>query len=46
MAKKEFKVGDVFQCGLVKLKVEKPEIGLCKGCFSVAVSTIAIALLI
>lgn len=32
MPKKEFKIGETFQCGLVKLRVEKPEIGLCKGC--------------
>lgn len=34
MAKKEFKVGETFQCGLVKLKVEpskKPT--SCVGCF-------------
>ena len=33
MAKKEFKIGETFQCGLVKLRVETPESGLCKGCF-------------
>ena len=33
MAKKEFKIGEVFQCGLVKLKVEKSGIGECKDCF-------------
>lgn len=34
MAKKEFKVGEVFQCGLVKLKCVKQEEGLdCVGCF-------------
>lgn len=35
MAKKEFKVGEVFQCGLVKLKVEKVKGNnhLCNGCF-------------
>lgn len=33
MAKKEFKVGEVFQCGLVKLRVVKPEkVGTCTGC--------------
>ena len=33
MAKKEFKVGEIFQCGLVKLKVVKQEkIGTCTGC--------------
>lgn len=32
-AKKEFKVGEVFQCGLVKLKVVKQEkFGTCTGC--------------
>lgn len=33
MAKKEFKVGEVFQLGLVKLRVEKSYMGFCKGCF-------------
>lgn len=33
MDKKEFKIGETFQCGLVKLKVDTPESGLCKGCF-------------
>lgn len=35
MAKKEFKVGEVFQCGLIKLKVEKVRsiAGCCDGCF-------------
>lgn len=33
MTKKEFKVGETFQCGLVKLKVVKQEnIGTCTGC--------------
>lgn len=33
MAKKEFEIGEVFQCGLVKLKVVKQEkIGTCTGC--------------
>ncbi len=33
MAKKEFKVGETFQCGLVKLKVVKAEkVGTCTGC--------------
>ena len=33
MAQKEFKIGEVFQCGLVKLKVVKQEkIGTCAGC--------------
>lgn len=31
MAKKEFKVGEVFQCGLVKLKCVKENHG-CRGC--------------
>lgn len=32
-AKKEFKIGEVFQCGLVKLKVVKQEkFGTCTGC--------------
>lgn len=31
IAKTEFKIGDVFQCGLVKLKCEKATNG-CKGC--------------
>ena len=32
MAKKEFEIGEVFQCGLVKLKVVKQEkIGTCTG---------------
>lgn len=33
MAKKEFNVGETFQCGLVKLKVVKQKkIGTCTGC--------------
>jgi hypothetical protein len=33
MAKKEFKVGETFQCGLAKLKVVKAEkVGTCTGC--------------
>lgn len=28
---KEFKVGEVFQCGLVKLRCEEDQ-GVCKGC--------------
>lgn len=33
MAKKEFKVGEVFQCGLLKLKVvESPNPPSCTGC--------------
>lgn len=32
MAKKEFKVGEVFQFGLIKLKVV-PSNGYCKKCF-------------
>lgn len=35
MAKKEFKVGETFQCGLVKLRVEKARCvaSWCDGCF-------------
>lgn len=34
MSKKEFKVGEVFQCGLIKLKVEIGDrFYLCKGCY-------------
>lgn len=34
MEKKEFKVGEVFTCGLVKLKcVKSKEKGRCTGCF-------------
>lgn len=29
MAKKEFKIGETFQCGLIKLKCEK---GICESC--------------
>ena len=33
MPKKEFKVGEVFQCGLVNLRVVKSEkAGTCTGC--------------
>lgn len=32
MEKKEFKIGEVFQCGLVKLKCKKA-IDNCDGCF-------------
>lgn len=34
MEKKEFKVGETFQCGLLKLKVEKSKYELypCDGC--------------
>lgn len=33
MPKKEFKVGETFQCGLVKLRVVKAErAGTCTGC--------------
>lgn len=32
MAKKEFKIGETFQCGLVKLKVEKSG-RKCDGCY-------------
>lgn len=34
MAKKEFKVGETFQCGLVKLRVEQSKKPTsCVGCF-------------
>lgn len=35
MKRKEFKVGEVFQCGLIKLKCEKEQKtrGCCDGCF-------------
>lgn len=33
MAKTEYKVGEVFQCGLVKLKCVKAEGTICEGCF-------------
>lgn len=33
MAKKEFKVGEVFQCGMVKLRVENDDLGSCDGCY-------------
>lgn len=34
MAKKEFKVGEEFQCGLIRLKVEIGDrFHLCKGCY-------------
>lgn len=34
MPKKEFKVGETFQCGLIKLKVEIGDrFRLCKGCY-------------
>lgn len=34
MPKKEFKIGEVFQCGLVKLKcVEAKREKYCTGCF-------------
>lgn len=29
----EFKIGEVFQCGLVKLKVEKEDENSCLKCF-------------
>lgn len=32
MAKKEFKVGEIFQCGLVKLKCIKSD-SVCEGCY-------------
>lgn len=34
MALKEFKIGEVFQCGLVKLRVEKAKSGCCGCIFS------------
>lgn len=34
MEKKEFKIGETFQCGLVKLKVEKNyKWNSCQGCY-------------
>lgn len=36
MTKKEFEVGEVFQCGLVRLKVEKEKNG-CTGCIFIGV---------
>lgn len=35
MSKKEFKVGEVFQCGLIKLKCVERKFGAsrCNGCF-------------
>lgn len=33
MKRKEFKVGEVFTCGLVKLRCEKIETYYCDGCF-------------
>lgn len=35
MKKKEFKIGETFQCGLIKLKVEKARsiASWCDGCF-------------
>jgi hypothetical protein len=36
MEKKEFKIGEEFQCGLIKLKVEKEKNG-CVGCVFVCV---------
>lgn len=33
MAKKEFKVGETFQCGLVKLKCEKVHCETCMDCY-------------
>ncbi len=33
MAKKEFKIGEEFQFGLVKLRVEKEDENLCLKCF-------------
>lgn len=33
MAKKEFKVGEVFQCGLIKLKVLEEDENSCLRCF-------------
>jgi hypothetical protein len=32
MEKKEFKAGEIFQCGLLKLKCEKSSFS-CKGCY-------------
>lgn len=33
MAKKEFKIGEVFQCGLIKLKCEGRHYGACANCY-------------
>lgn len=33
MEKKEFKIGEVFQFGLVKLRVERTNCGSCEECF-------------
>lgn len=33
MEKKEFKVGETFHCGLIKLKVEKEDEYSCSKCF-------------
>lgn len=35
MPRKEFKVGEVFQCGLIKLRCEESRItgSCCEGCF-------------
>lgn len=33
MKRKEFKDGELFQCGIVKLRCEKVETYSCDGCF-------------
>lgn len=33
MKRKEFKVGEIFQCGLVKLKCEGGRYGACVNCY-------------
>lgn len=33
MKKKEFKIGETFQCGLVKLKCIEAYDSTCKGCY-------------
>lgn len=33
MAKKEFKIGEEFQCGLIKLKVEEEDESSCLNAF-------------
>lgn len=39
MGKKEFKIGEVFQFGLVKLKCVKSENNSCENCFLLRVCT-------
>lgn len=33
MAKTEYNLGEVFQCGMVKLRVEEAYMGSCDGCY-------------